>query len=453
MNVLSMSTNIILIAGVNVLLYWRTLSFGLVVDDIQRHHQREKGQLDAGNWFNRLALKLRGGATFRNLKADHALTVGINALIAVLIYLAFGASPASLLGALLYSTNPVNHQTSVWLNGRRYAVNIILVLLMILFAPVGVLAYCLTPFFQINALLSPLWFVLDGRWPWLVLIVPAGILVGWKYLTGTFKARKVCNFEGMETGKIKFDKAIIFTKTIGFYFWHSLLPNKLTMLYPTLYRFGLTYKTNQAGYKLDLDFYKGLVTLYLLGFLISIPGTGKFFAMWIILNLQWGNIYTITHTLADRYQSLPNVFLMMGIASLILTFPLTWAACVSALLVGIYWARLQIAFGQYVDLGQFYLYQLHHFPGMVTLRYTMAGDAINRGDMGAAMAHIREGIRFEPEDHNLHVLAALVFFKMKNLPAAHNYVTKARAYPYAYRDPAAEKLLRELEDKIKIGVR
>lgn len=103
----------------NILIYYRTLSYGLVIDDIEWYGHVKRGHL------KKLPLhRLYGAASIStNTTIDHATTLSLHIITCVLI--AFVSNPVA---ALLFAAHPANHQTAVWLTGRRYALINILVL-------------------------------------------------------------------------------------------------------------------------------------------------------------------------------------------------------------------------------------------------------------------------------------------------------------------------------------
>lgn len=118
-----------------LILYYPTLSYGLVIDDIEWYARIRNGLFKTNPW-----LRLYGSGTFGlNVALDHAITLFLHIITCVLIYLALNP-----LTAMLYSCHPSNHQTAVWINGRRYALFTIGVLIaymthMIYLIPVIVL--------------------------------------------------------------------------------------------------------------------------------------------------------------------------------------------------------------------------------------------------------------------------------------------------------------------------
>jgi len=100
----------------NFCLYGRTLRYGLVIDDIE--------------WYEKIRQGIFQRAPFTRLYShyglphpiEHSITLTLHIITVLLI------SQISPLTALLYSCHPCNHQTAIWLNGRRYSYLNIIVL-------------------------------------------------------------------------------------------------------------------------------------------------------------------------------------------------------------------------------------------------------------------------------------------------------------------------------------
>lgn len=133
------------IITLNILVYWRTVFYGLVIDDIEwyAHWDDQWRRTDVGRgysgsrwWFlhpHTILNSLYGAATFysfnrrwRSYRIDHMLTLSLHIITALLL------SHISFVAALLWSIHPCNHQTSIWLTGRRYSIINILFLTMLI---------------------------------------------------------------------------------------------------------------------------------------------------------------------------------------------------------------------------------------------------------------------------------------------------------------------------------
>lgn len=120
-----------LVLSFNIALYFPTLFYGLVIDDIEWYSLIRGGMFKHCNPLYRLY----GAGTFTtNIFWDHATTLTLHTITAIIIATKFGIIPA-----FLWSAHPCNHQTAIWMTGRRYQfINITFLLcpwLLVLYVP------------------------------------------------------------------------------------------------------------------------------------------------------------------------------------------------------------------------------------------------------------------------------------------------------------------------------
>ena len=131
----------------NFIVYFRTLSYDMVIDDnCRKFHEKDLHKNLLVRIFRLTKYSGYGGIP---LAYDHLLTLLLHTSVCVAIYYCLGGSTLSFITALLFSVNPSNNQVSIWLNGKRFAVTTILTLL----------AYGLGPFGVIFYIISPIWHV------------------------------------------------------------------------------------------------------------------------------------------------------------------------------------------------------------------------------------------------------------------------------------------------------
>ncbi len=110
----------------NLCLYWRTLSYGLVIDDIEWQAKFKHG-FPPITCIDYALLRLYSFYPPFSNRINHIITLSLHILTCCLIAVVFNP-----VAAFLYSAHPINHQTAVWLNGRRYSLITIIVLLLLL---------------------------------------------------------------------------------------------------------------------------------------------------------------------------------------------------------------------------------------------------------------------------------------------------------------------------------
>ena len=428
------------------LVYFRTFNFGLIVDDV-----RHVKDIEAPNSifkdvsiFENIKRRLYGAGTLAipsqkvNIRNEHILSTALHALIGVLIYKAFGSNLTSLSAALLYCVNPANNQTAIWLNGRRYAINIIAVLLMVI-TPYAFVLYPLTAFLQVNAIFAPV--LLGG---WCLLAIPVYLVLG--KTIDRFRERVSNSPADLKRLDFSLNRLIPITKCFGFYFFKMLVPGKTLMYYPTLYFWGMTKEGNKDAYALNKDFIKGVLalSLALLG-LIMFPGKEKLYCLFMILSIvQFSNVTTVTQTLADRYMSLPNVFMMYFVASLLNPF-----ICV---MIAVYYAtRLQTTFEMYKDILSFYDYHLYHDPKGLSARTFKMIECIKSQDNFAAWELVRNGLYHHPKDFKMLYSGALCLAKINpvgNKEQIESFLKEAEENVYLGQEAKNLEMVNRLREEV-----
>lgn len=421
---------ITVIVALNVLVYWRTFFYGLIIDDIRWHQFIRTGGFDCTflqNPIKFIRQRLYGGGTFGliikkkvidgkevdflDFKIDHIFQTSLHTVICTLIYFAFGANLISFCAAILYAINPANTQTSIWLNGRRYAVNIILVLLMLVSKPVGFLLYFLTPMFQVTAIFAPILYASIS--PWFLVFIPIVALVGLKEINEKIQLR----YSAVATKDHKRftpQRLIVIVKSFGFNFFHAIFPGLAKMHYPSLYWWGRTKDGNKDAYAFNIEFFKGVLALVLIGAGCAYF-KGNLLVFWVFMfvsALQWCCIIPAVQYNADRYMGLPNVFLMFFISHLSFKFAGQYGF-VLPLCLGLYYlVNLFQSMRQYRSMADFFDYHIFHNPELPNTRMEEVKALLSQNDLLAnmrAMTLVREGLtRHRVADYNTLRFAAEV---------------------------------------------
>ncbi len=443
---------IIIIVLFNVILYGLSIKHGLVCDDIRQYERVKKGYIsDINIWkypIEKIKRLLYSGGMFGvgHVKRDHAFRIFLHTTICVLMYLALGRDQISLMAALVYACHSANNQTSLWLNGRRYAVNIIIVLLMILFKPLGILLYPATSLFQVSAVFAP---ILYGGW-WF-LLVPVVILICWKDVKTKIDTRLKAVYTD-DLKKYSWKRLIIIVKTYGFYFVKMIFPGKCFLIYPDLYFWGLSKDGNKEAYSLNRLFWQGILAA-----MISVCGAFYFkeqlFYMWIFMilsTLQWCNIISATQQIADRYISLPNVFMTYFISYLIHVYFGFYAVPILASLIVYHTVHLNYLMPMYKDIGRFYDYHNFHQPMNVHCNcfkshwYNMTGRAIE------GFAQLMESHRHNRKDFKTLFLLSEACRMMCDFNGARHFIQLAGKSPYIGQEEVTRERVKLLLKEIFI---
>lgn len=426
--------------------YANTFHYGLIVDDLF-WRKEVKTLAKRINPFDLLQTRLYGGCTFgKSVLVDHVFQTFLHAVICVLMYFAFGANNISFFAAILYAFNPANNQTAMWINSRRYAVNIILVLAMLLIGPLGLFLYPLTGLFQVNAIFS---FILFGPVGLLALPLALILFPYWKKLHEVFRNRYSIVPEGAKK-QYGLSRITVAVKTYGYYFFKMIFPGRCLFYDKFLYFWGITKEGDRDAYSVNLDFLKGVLAL-------AISAVGLFYfkdkMFWMFLFmcvsiLQWSNIVTATMTVADRYMSLPNVFMMFFVSYLLNTFLGGYAIYLIIALAIHYSSTTSIAKSMYKDIFSFWRYHIYFDPAGVSARSFYVSELILNKDFISALSMAQDGLKYRPNDFKFLFQAAVCLRQFGNSENAIKYLDKAEKNLYLGQEERLMGLVSKIREAI-----
>lgn len=375
------------------LMFERAMYCGLVVDDDVWHRRMfEQKKLLRERKIKLLGFihdAVYGGGLFYLPKWDHLATIILHGINCSLIVHAFGLPVA-----LLYLINPINNQTVLWLNGRRYALNVICVLLAWNFWWMAPVFLPLGLWIHITGAASPLLFLWTPYWPAIPLVGALSWFFGQKWIKARIKSRAEDFKPGNENQVIRWKKIILFVKTIGYQFVNCVLPNKPAMYHDFLYYFSSTKEGTETGYKLNGDFWKGIAVLLFLAL------DHSFFAFWFFIFIaQWCNVYQVTMNASDRYNCLAGIGAMALVVKYAAMLPFG-----NYVLVGLavfYIVKYQPLFMAYRNTENFHLYHIAQQPDIINPRFFLSKIYIARKDPYSAFSVIKQGMRYRPHDFKL----------------------------------------------------
>src|SRR3990167_9288148 len=325
---------VLIIIFVNLALYLRTLSFKFISDDFTCW----KNPPVAKNRIHKLWLQVSGQmkiyaksvkfviankkffvAIIRSEEMEHLLALILHICICIAVYFAFGASQISFITSLLYSTNPVNNQGTIWPSGRGYVYPILFLLLAMTLpyvSPLFLFAGC----WYTAGFLAPLALIGSSKW-----FILASMPIVWFLHSRKFK-KAVVNKQNTETfdeDKLVHPKKLILgVKTFGFYLFLCIIPFRITFYHNFLQSSAGSMK--HKNYTLCRYFWIGLtaitawVTCAIL--LPWNPLMWAFLAFFITI-VPFCNIVRANQEIAERFCALPNVFLMYALAQVITGIP------------------------------------------------------------------------------------------------------------------------------------
>jgi hypothetical protein len=383
-------------------MFWRATQCGLVVDDDVRAGMMvgpKKAKFNSVKsfiWYLRQAAY--GAGAFRNAMQDHIFTVALHGVNCCLIYLAAVPllGPWALLAALFYLINPINNQTVLWLNGRRYALSVLFVLIAWNFWWTAPAMAFLAAYVHVTGMMLPFLALWTPLWP--IVPVLAGLvgLGGWDWVAGRLDSRKSDFKPENENQKIHPKKIILYVKTLGYQFLNCVFPNKPAMYHDFLFYFSSTEEGNKDGYALNWDFWKGIAVIVFLAW------DHSFWSFWFVLFIsQWCNIYQVTMNASDRYCSLPNVGVMVLLVKYLMMVPDPFRAVAIGAVAAFYIVKYQPLFIAYRNVENFHLYHIAQQPDIINPRFFLSKIYIARKDPHQAFGVIRQGMRYRPYDFKL----------------------------------------------------
>ena len=337
-----MFKHIAIIIIVNLALYIKTLRYRFVSDDFSCW----KNPPVPKNAWHKLWLQITGQmkiyaksvqfvrangklfmAIVKKEEMEHLLVLIIHICICISIYFAFGASWVSFVAALLYSTNPINNQGTIWPSGRGYV-----------FPILGLVLAMAVPF------LSPL-FLFAGTWYTAGFLAPLALIGSkWWYLLGFMPiiwwihskkfTKAVKNKQKSETfteDKLVHPKKLILgVKTFGFYLFLCIIPFRITFYHNFLQSSAGSMR--HKNYTLCRYFWIGFVatSAWVVWVCVSPWDTLKWaFLAFFITAVPFCNIVRANQEIAERFMALPNVFLMYALAQIISSYPIIFSAFIA----------------------------------------------------------------------------------------------------------------------------
>lgn len=444
------------IIGLNLLVYAKTCGMYMIVDDMAHSKSIQDGFFNQKKILSKIRSRLYGCGTFArkipckepqcdekcghcsgkgyvwswSIAWDHAFTVALHTLASVLIYFAFGANQISFLASLLYSVNPINNQTAIWLNGRRYLICVILTLLM-LFKPFGILAYLFMPLFQVTAIFAP---ILYG---WQYAILPLIVAFFMRDKIAKVIRKRFENIKVKDRIEIHPRRLIMVVKYYGSYFFRMILPGNTMMIYPgDYYKWGQSTEGNKQAYAINWSFYKGILALAVTGALPFVLPQSMFY-MWLFMvlsTLQWCAIIPVTQDLSDRYTSIPTIFMMYFIAYLL-------PPVAVLILIAVYITQLHITMRMYGNMHDYWRYQEFFAQHLTWPRAFKINYLIKKSDINAAWVEVKEGLRHNPRDYTFLKMGAVLSHGCGDLNSARSFITAAsQNIPFGYEQKAKEDL-------------
>ena len=402
--------------GVLVFVFEKTMYCSYVVDDVNwlKHMKEVKVEVKTGKYikdvksfFNLLREYCYGCGLFNSAGKEYIFNALLHFTNCCLIY----RVTDNLLIPLLYLVNPINNQTAVWMNGRRYAMCCLGVLLIWNF---NWLAFALFPFFayvHVSIFALPLLFLWTKYW-FFVPILMVLLIPFISHKIHIWKGRKGDFLPGNENQKLSWNKLIIYIKSVGYYFQICVFPTKPAMYHNFLFYYSATEEGNKQAYSFNFEFWKGLVILG--GLIYMITFQHSFGAFWFLVFIsQWCNVLQVTMNASDRYCSIPNIGVMMMLGEALVKLPQPYGLMGFVFFMTFYIMVYQRLFKAYTSVENFHLYHLEIQPDLILPRFFLAKSYLQRKDIYSAFALIKMGLRFRPNDFRFLLTMLECLLEMK----------------------------------------
>lgn len=398
--------DLITIVLVNLAMYLPILWNEPVVDDIQWLKKKNR------RWFN----IVYGAGTFKNEYIDRFFTIILFTTIAILIYYAFGCSQTAYICSLLYTLNPINNQISMWRNGRRYQI-VIIITLLIMINPWFVTLYPLIPFLQVSGLPAIIiylfsginYYAISGTLIAVFLLYLLNGRIGHDVITSFIKVRyhKIPKGERLA---LKPQKIIVAIKTLGFYIVNTIVPTTKYMYYSYLQFYDNTKEGTKDAYSINFNFiWASSIILILVGYGVCKGGiVGWCVIMWFIFMLPWSNVITLTQTITDRYCSLPAVFLMYIVADIVAGNPTLLTAFVLCYaLANLHQLRM------YRNVEEYLNFHVYNDPLSLDARIYWVVNLMHGKQWLDAWSLLSYGYRYFPDNYKINLLMAKICLSIK----------------------------------------
>lgn len=402
----------LLLSLIVFIFFFKTLQMGYCVDDnyiaenVERHKKSER-KIPWTYWLYSL---LFSAGVLKNVFQEHLFTMALHAANTCMVYKVTG----SFMVAFLFAITPVNNQIAIWLNGRRYAVSILCVLLAWQFKYLFIPLYVFSTWLHVYAIALPILMLFTDKWFYVPIGLGLMFLVGWPRIKARFMTRRVEWSKNNELQIIRLKKIIFYIKSLGWNFFHTLLPWKPRMYSDFLYNAGRTKEGNEQAYSLNREFWKGMVVVLYIGWEI-IFNHSIWALWWVIFISQYCNIITVLMNASDRYCSLAGIGLIALLVQRVNILPSPYREIVYASLITFYILKYIPLFRAYESIDKFHGYHIALDPEHPRSRLLLADIYLEQlNDPIRAMAVTKEGLKYRPKDFELILKMAKILFAMKN---------------------------------------
>jgi len=429
-----------------------TVPFGdYVVDDYPINlviQKKKKSKFTYKQWplIHRIYSYSFSVGLFDTPRKEYSFTLALHALNCCFMYNATN----SFMATILFLVSPVNNQVAIWLNGRRYALGVLCALLIwnynILFIPL----YVYITWIHVYAIMLPIMMLFTPYW-W---TVPIGLALmftfGFKRIKKRFLSRKKDYTTDNELQKLHIKKIIIYIKSIGYYFFFTIFPDKPRM-YHTKFMYMSKYKKDmKEAYSLNWDFFLSLGALCFMCYELFYQ-QNLWALWWLVFISQYCNIVVVTMMFSDRYCTLASIGLYTILAKYINMLPSPLMECTYVGFIVYYIIRYSKLFWAYKGIENFHLYHVAVEPDCVEPRVLMAENYLNVRDPFRSFAILKGGLKYRPKDFKLLITMAKTLFAMQNWKAGLQTAQLAKECAPLGEEELTHQMINQLEHDYEKG--
>lgn len=376
------------IIGVVWLLYGRAIGWELVVDDTKM-----RKFIDSGRKVNRFE-RIKYSLTFHNKNIDRILSISIHATVCLLIYITLGGDEIAWWTAILFAVHPISLSVAVWLNGKRYGWNTIIVLLVYGFAPFTLPLLIFVPRLQASAIPTPLLFLRTH--PLYIIFAMLMLLPFRKKFMKWWSSRKKrvlgCSIKWYS------ERIVLIIRTLFYYLTNGITARKVGMYHELLdgiFEDEFGERTKKWMTADDGVVWKTAVLIGLFGLMMAVWNTrlGEGLWWWFIFSVVFSNWTTVTQSITDRYCYLPIIGLLLFIVVLLERMSGGWWELILLGWVG--WLLIRNIQGAraYKDLDNFVDYHFKEMPEASRVWIVKANYDKDNGRIKEAVTCCVEGLR------------------------------------------------------------
>lgn len=404
-----------LIISLIFVLYWRTMDYYYLIDDIVRRwgYLLEIPETSPPPSFFKV----------KPPKAKHLFLTFTHAVISSLIYFMWGWK-----AALLFAVNPLAVSCTAWITGGYYQITTLFMLTSYFFLVTfpGILGALIGSIFFTAALGSTINCI---AFPFIFLFLPPinGLALFWPlafYLKGK---RFSIGFNKRNVGKsdkITKQKLILVPKVLAYYIKHVIWPTRLAFFHPYGFEYGKNPEVKKDLETVNKEFYQSLAIILAfctLGFMFSPLGLFIFMAG-ILPFTQWK---VLGQFVAERYLYLPLTGYCLILANVLSS---QYMLPVFLFVVGYYIYRSNKYIPAFKNIETLYENGIDQFPDCISNYVNLAEQKLHVGESYQAYKLLRTGLDLDPKSFLCHANMAAYWLSIRQPERGKHHTSLAIKY-------------------------